>query len=98
MTVKGLNTTITTKTGEKFTGIFSSSTLEASDSSFLLKMVQRASPENQPKTNGVSDVTSPYIGIAPDHSMAFDIKDVADISVPNVSTAEVSAKESNGKG
>jgi hypothetical protein len=29
--------------------------------------------------------------------MAFDIKDVADIAVPNVSPAEVSAKESNGK-
>lgn len=59
-------------------------------------MVQRASQENQPKANGVSDVTSPYLGTAPEHSMAFDVKDVADISVPNVSTAEVSVKESNG--
>ncbi|KAJ5086404.1 SM domain found in ataxin-2 [Penicillium alfredii] len=92
----GLSTTITTKTGENFTGIFSSSTLEPSDSTFLLKMVQRASQENQPKANGVSDVTSPYLGAAPEHSMAFDVKDVADISVPNVSTAEVSVKESNG--
>ncbi|KAJ5610838.1 hypothetical protein N7510_007557 [Penicillium lagena] len=92
----GLNTTITTKSGDKFTGIFSSSTLEASDSSFLLKMVQRASQENQPKANGVSEVTSPYLGTGPDHSMAFDIKDVADIAVPNVVPAEVSAKESNG--
>lgn len=29
--------------------------------------------------------------------MAFDVKDIADIAVPNVSPAEVSAKESNGK-
>lgn len=29
--------------------------------------------------------------------MVFDIKDVSDIAVPNVSPAEVSAKESNGK-
>ncbi|CAI7654327.1 unnamed protein product [Penicillium manginii] len=92
----GLPTTITTKNGDKYTGIFSSSTLEASDSSFLLKMVQRASQENQPKSNGVSDSTTPYLGAAPEHSMAFDVKDIADISVPNVSPAEVSAKETNG--
>jgi hypothetical protein len=60
-------------------------------------MVQRASQENQPKANGVSDITSPYLGTGPDHSMAFDIKDIADIAVPNVVPAEVSAKESNGK-
>ncbi|KAJ5151904.1 hypothetical protein N7492_010199 [Penicillium capsulatum] len=92
----GLNTTITTKNGDRFTGIFSSSSLEASDSSFLLKMVQRAAQENQSKTNGVNDVPSPYLGAAPEHSMAFDVRDVSDIAVPNVSPADVSAKESNG--
>lgn len=60
-------------------------------------MVQRASQENQSKSNGVTDASTPYLGSAPEHSMAFDIKDVADIAVPNVSPAEVSAKESNGK-
>lgn len=60
-------------------------------------MVQRASQQNQGKTNGVSDTTSPYVGSAPEHSMAFDIKDIADIFVPNVSPAELSVKESNGK-
>lgn len=60
-------------------------------------MVQRAAQENQGKANGVSDTTTPYVGSAPEHSMAFDIKDVADISVPNVVPAEVSVKESNGK-
>lgn len=29
--------------------------------------------------------------------MAFDVKEIADISVPNVSPAELSVKESNGK-
>ncbi|KAJ5689725.1 hypothetical protein N7462_004117 [Penicillium macrosclerotiorum] len=92
----GLQTIITTKGGEKFTGIFSSSSLEPSDSSFLLKMVQRTSQETQAKPNGVSDVSSPYIGAGPEHSMAFDIKDIANIAVPNVSPAEVSVKEPNG--
>jgi len=60
-------------------------------------MVQRASQENQPKTNGMSDSSSPYLGSAPEHSLVFDIKDVADIAVPNVSPADVSVKGSNGK-
>jgi hypothetical protein len=60
-------------------------------------MVQRASQENQPKSNGVSDASSQYLGSGPEHSMVFDIKDVADFAVPNVCPAEVSVKESNGK-
>ncbi|KAJ5946659.1 hypothetical protein N7454_003498 [Penicillium verhagenii] len=91
----GLRTSITTKNGDKFTGIFSSSTLESSDSSFSLKMVQRAD-ENQSKMNGASDVAGSYLGTGIDHAMSFDIRDVADISVPNVVPAEVSVKESNG--
>lgn len=62
----------------------------------MLKMAQRASKQDLQRTNGVSDVASPFMGSAPDHSMSFDVKDVVDISVPNVSTAEVTAKESNG--
>jgi hypothetical protein len=70
--------------------------MEPNELSFLLKMVQRTSQEGQPRINGVSDVATPYIGSAPEHTMTFDIKDVVDIAVPNVTTAEVSAKEPNG--
>jgi hypothetical protein len=70
--------------------------MEPNELSFLLKMVQRTSQEGQPRANGVSDVATPYIGSAPEHIMSFDIKDVVDIAVPNVTTAEVSAKEPNG--
>ncbi|KAI9928641.1 hypothetical protein ASPWEDRAFT_36403 [Aspergillus wentii DTO 134E9] len=92
----GLTAIITTKNGESFTGIFSSSSLEPSDSSFLLKMVQRASKQDPQRTNGVSDVASPFLGSAPEHSMAFDVKDIVDIAVANVSTADVTAKTANG--
>ena len=57
-------------------------------------MVQRASEESQPKSNGVSEIASAYLGTGIDHAMLFDVKDVADISVPNVVPAEVSVKES----
>ncbi|KAJ5099032.1 hypothetical protein N7532_006033 [Penicillium argentinense] len=93
----GLQTTITTNNGDQYTGIMSSSAIEPnSGSSFLLKMVQRSSQENQPKSNGVSDVTSPYLGATPEHSMSFDFSDIAGITVPKVSPAEVTVKESNG--
>lgn len=62
----------------------------------MLKMVQRPSKQDIQRSNGVSEVASPFLGSAPDHSMSFDIKDVVDISVANVSTADVTAKESNG--
>lgn len=60
-------------------------------------MVQRPSAQTeQPRTNGLSDVASPYLGSPPDHSMAFDVKEIADVSVANVSTADVTAKPQNG--
>lgn len=92
----GLDATITTRSGERFTGIFSSSSLEPHDSSILLKMVQRPAKQDHQRTNGMSDVVSPFLGTAPDHSMSFDVKDVVDIAVSNVSTADVTAKAPNG--
>lgn len=92
----GLVTTVITKNGDKFSGVFSSSTLEPNDSSFVLKMAHRPSQQEQSQTNGVSEVASPYLGSAPDHSMVFDIKDIVDISVANVSTSDVLTKSSKG--
>jgi hypothetical protein len=88
---------ITTRNGDKFTGIFSASPFELSDSTFVLKMVQRpATQSEQSRSNTLSDAGSPFLGSPPDHSMAFDIKEIADVQVTNVFTAEVAAKEQNG--
>lgn len=70
--------------------------MEANELSFLLKMARRTSQEGQPRANGSSDTVTPYLGSTPEHIISFEIKDVADIAVPNVTTAEVSAKEPNG--
>lgn len=59
-------------------------------------MVQRASKQDQQGASGVSDGASPFLGSAPTHSMAFDAKEVVDISVANVSPADVTTKPSNG--
>ncbi|OJD26208.1 hypothetical protein ACJ73_02417 [Blastomyces percursus] len=94
----GLNATVTTKGGQKFSGIFSGSSLEPSDSSFALKMTQRWSspPPDHSRSNGLSDHSSPYIGSGVDHQMIFDVQDVADVCVENVSTVGIAAKEQNG--
>lgn len=61
----------------------------------MMKMTQRASQSDQGRSNGSNDTI--YLGSAPDHSMVFDIKDVVDVAVANVSTTEVIAKEHSGK-
>jgi hypothetical protein len=95
--VQGLPTIVTTKNGEKFNGIFSSSSFEPNDSYVILKMVQRASAQTeQSRANGLSDAASPFLGSSPDHSMSFDTKEIADVAVANVSTTDVVAKEPNG--
>ncbi|KAL4930109.1 putative PAB1 binding protein (Pbp1) [Aspergillus undulatus] len=92
----GLTAFVTTRNGEEFTGILSSSSFEPTDSSITLKMTQRQSKHDQHRSNGVSDVASPFLGVAPEHSMTFNLNDVVDIYVPNVTTTDVLAK-SNGE-
>ncbi|KAL4969015.1 putative PAB1 binding protein (Pbp1) [Aspergillus stella-maris] len=88
----GLATSITTKNGDEFTGIFSASSLESADSSITLKMTQRQSKQDQQRSNGVSDAASPFLGSAPDHAMTFNLNDVVDVYVPSVTTTDVLAK------
>ncbi|KAL4888449.1 hypothetical protein BDV59DRAFT_206148 [Aspergillus ambiguus] len=90
----GLTATITTERDEQFTGIFSSVSLEPNEVTVLLKMVQRTTKSDQQRANGTNESSSPFLGSAPNHSVAFDLKDVRDISVANVSTSDVLAKSS----
>ncbi|PKY00863.1 hypothetical protein P168DRAFT_321922 [Aspergillus campestris IBT 28561] len=92
----GLHATITMKNGERFSGIFSSSSLEPSETSFVFKMVQRLPKQEQGKTNGASEPATPFLGSAPDHSVSLDARDIVEISVPNVSTSDVTAKAPSG--
>uniref|UniRef100_A0A093VW94 PAB1-binding protein 1 n=1 Tax=Talaromyces marneffei PM1 TaxID=1077442 RepID=A0A093VW94_TALMA len=91
----GLSATITTKNGEKYSGIFSSSALDTNNTSVLLKMVQRVI-STETHANGLSDTTTPFVGTTPDHSMKFKVDEITDIVVNNVTTAEVVAKDTNG--
>ncbi|KAF9886121.1 hypothetical protein FE257_012056 [Aspergillus nanangensis] len=92
----GSTVTLTTKNGDKYTGIFSSSSLESLDSSIILKMVQSLSKSDTQRANGVSESASPFLGSAPDHAMAWDARDLLDIAVAGVSTSDVTIKGPNG--
>lgn len=94
--MQGLSGTIITKSGDKFNGIFSTPNVDPNNTSFLLKMVQRVT-QLEPRADALSDVTSPFVGTAPDYSMRFKLDEIADILVNSVSTSEVVVKENHGK-
>lgn len=92
--LQGLSASITVKNGDQYTGIVSGSVLEANETTVALKMVKRVNIEGGSQNGAES--SSKYLGAAPHHSMVFDVKDIADISVDNVVAME-STKAQNGK-
>lgn len=93
-----MEVTITTKNGDKFSGVFSGSVLESNESSFMLKMTHRSpsQTEQTASTNGLSDRNSPFLGSAPDHQMIFDVQEVVDVAVAELSATGMAVKEQNG--
>ena len=80
---------MTAKDGNKFEGIFSASTLESNDTFVTLKMTKLVHAAKEGQANGThysSDMV--YKGSAPDFIWTIDVKDVADITVPNVAPPE----------
>lgn len=73
---------MTLKTGDAFAGIFFGATMEGSESSYLLKMVQQT--KNRSEANGVKEGSEDYAGVGDDHSMSFDVKDVIDLAVEGI--------------
>ncbi|KAI9878365.1 MAG: hypothetical protein M1830_001108 [Pleopsidium flavum] len=92
----GLTATITTKTGDRFTGIFAGASLENNESAYLLKMVQQVRSTADDQSNGVGETSSNYLGSGADHAMSFEIKDVMDLAAENVSFNDITAKSQNG--
>ncbi|EOD47508.1 putative pab1 binding protein [Neofusicoccum parvum UCRNP2] len=80
----GLTATVTLKSGERFSGIFSSSSLEQQESRYTFKMVKRL-PSLGGQVNGTSESYDEYCGVGRDHRMTFDVKDVVVLNVDNVS-------------
>ena len=90
---------ITVKSGEKYSGIFSAASIpkDSTESQhYVLKMTKRVSSQSQ-QVNGSADSSDEYVGHGENHTMVFDMKDIAQVSVPNVSADKIQAKLANGK-
>lgn len=87
----GSTATLTTASGDRFTGVFSTPSLEPPELKYALKMTKQL---GQSTTDQDS---ASYVGIGEDHVMLFDVKDVVDLAVANVALDKVQLKASNGK-
>ncbi|GAB7364901.1 hypothetical protein MBLNU230_g5692t1 [Neophaeotheca triangularis] len=85
---KGSDATLTLKNGERFTGVFCGAKVSSTtDQQYHLKMVKRTRQANHQQVNGAAATADEFTGEGEDHSMVFDVRDTADLSVSNVTTA-----------
>jgi len=88
---------VTVKNGHEFVGIFSGCSFDTSESHYVLKMARKLSTNVNHKSNGaVEEPTEEYTGYGTDHVMTFDIKDVIDLAVTEVSLDSAVSKVTNG--
>ncbi|EGD99172.1 PAB1 binding protein [Trichophyton tonsurans CBS 112818] len=93
----GSNVSLTMKDGEKFTGIFSGSTLESNETILILKMARRPTSESDSaQSNGVSQNEPSYVGSGSDHQLLIDVQDITCLDIQSLSTSGVVAKDQNG--
>jgi len=86
---------VTLKNGERYTGVFSGATTEPNDSRYILKMVRSNASTSQSSNGNITDLSA-YIGEGDDHRMAFDMLDVVDLNVSDVSLLGTENKAVNG--
>lgn len=86
---------VTVKNGDKFTGIFSGSSIESSEPAYILKMVKHMKSANE-QSNGVKESGSGYIGTGTEHVMIFETRDVVGLSAEAVVFNDVTSRPQNG--
>jgi hypothetical protein len=93
---QGTLVTITSKSGEAYEGIFSYSTPDSTETNITLKMTRRTHSAGEAQTNGVAEHDSPFVGSGPDFAMTFNVRDVADVNISELSIPDA-IKSQNGK-
>ena len=86
---------LTTKSAEKYEGVFAGYSGSPGAFKVALKMTKKVpnTPITQP--NGITSWEAAFAGSSPDHAMTFDLKDMADMTIPEYSLPEVS-RQTNG--
>ena len=89
---------MTLKNGEVFSGIFFGLSMENNESNYILKMVQPIKTAEKSEVNGTQDDMGVFVGTGEDHTVLFDIQDVADLAVEGVGLgAQDKHQHQNGK-
>ncbi|KAL9065000.1 MAG: hypothetical protein Q9157_007630 [Trypethelium eluteriae] len=91
----GMLSTLTMKTGEQFTGVFSGVNFDASDPHYILKMVKRSQSVSN-ATNGSGSSSDEYLGAGEDHMLTFSTAEVVDLMVSEVVLEKSTHKNQNG--
>ncbi|EXJ82059.1 hypothetical protein A1O1_08128 [Capronia coronata CBS 617.96] len=84
----GLSIAITVKSGDRFEGLLTGSTLNPTNSKITMKMVRKSHPAASGQTNGTGYREAALVGSSPEHAMNFDVKDIADLVIPEFSPPE----------
>jgi hypothetical protein len=93
--LQGLNIVVTSKSGEKFEGLLSGSSLTSANSRIALKMVRKVHPVTGGNINGVAPREAALVGLSPEYAMNFDLRDLADMTIAEFTLPEA-GKLSNG--
>jgi hypothetical protein len=91
----GTSVTITTKSGDIYEGIFSYSTPDSTETNITLSMTKKIHSAGEAQTNGITDHESVLTGSGPDFAMIFNLRDVADVDIPELSIP-TAGKSQNG--
>lgn len=86
---------MTTKSGDKFEGIFAAYAGPPNASQITLKMTKKVPISAITQPNGTGSWEAVFAGESPDHAVAFDLKDIADLTIPELSLPETS-RQTNG--
>lgn len=84
-----------TKAGDKFEGIFAGSALTGTNTKITLKMTRKVQNSTN-QMNGITAREAALVGTSPEHALTLDLKDMADLSIPEFSVPE-SSKYTNGE-
>lgn len=71
--------------------------MENNESNYILKMVQQIKTTEKSEVNGAQDDMGVFVGTGEDHTVLFDIQDVADLAVEGVGLgAQEKHQQQNG--
>lgn len=85
---QGLNVLLTTKASEKYEGILAGCLLTAGNAKISLKMTKKLQTGGANAPVGFANREAALVGSSPDHAMNFELRDMADVSIPAFSVPE----------